>query len=102
MMTNYPHYEKQIVDYPIKLTMKVFVHPSNDKKMDLDNRLKMLDALLKDRSRKDSTKFKGIWKDDDVIKHVDAQIIHVEDINDEATELILEKITIPFVEGSEK
>lgn len=70
IMQNYPLYEKQKITTPMNCAMEIGLYPKNDN-ADLDNHLKMLDALNRDASRKANSGFKGLWKDDKLIKSFD-------------------------------
>jgi Holliday junction resolvase RusA-like endonuclease len=98
MFLTYPYYEKQKIDFACKLTMTVAMQPHKDKG-DLDNILKNLDSLLPDRTRKNNSGFKGIYKDDSLIKWVEIKLYYVDDEKDEFTTLVFEPHSVEVLNG---
>lgn len=89
ILTHYPNYEQQRVMKSCNVALAIYITKQNDK-ADLDNRLKMLDALNRDASRKENSGFKGVWKDDKVIKGFDGtRIYYVETEAEERTILTI-------------
>jgi Holliday junction resolvase RusA-like endonuclease len=84
LMHHYPDYLKNKIDYPVKMTMILGITEKRNI-ADLDNHLKMSDAFSIDRSRKENTGWKGLWKDDDVVKAISANFVYVDDKKDEFT-----------------
>jgi Holliday junction resolvase RusA-like endonuclease len=96
MTHHYPHYINQQINYDVKATVILGITKNNNN-ADLDNHFKMVfDSLLPDKSRKNSTGFKGIYKDDKYIKEISGKFEFVENVEDEFTKLIFE----PFYPSS--
>lgn len=86
----YPDYEKNKVTFLCKCTVLFGITEKNNI-ADLDNHLKMLDALSKDGSRKENSGFKGIWTDDNLIKEFSTKFVYVDSEDKEFTYILLEE-----------
>lgn len=81
---HYPNYGKDKIDYDMEVFLQIgttLLNANND----LDNRIKSLDCFNRDNAKKCNSGFKGIWKDDKLIKKITAELVYVENQEDEFT-----------------
>ena len=89
ILTHYPTYTDFRTDKPLIATI-TFGLPKSENKADLDNHLKMLDALNKDTARKNNSGFIGLWHDDSQIKEIHARFFYVRNASECFTTITLE------------